>query len=140
MIAKRKITRVVAIICAIILAFGLIFLFANEEERTNRDFTWLVYLILFLLELFIEIFFPEVDKKSLKKKRQIKRCKTMANENFNLIVDSKVEIKTLDGYVSGVLKSIDGDFLVVENEKKKVVDTYFVNKNSIETVKVTKNK
>lgn len=56
------------------------------------------------------------------------------------LLGKNVEIKTLDDNVSGVVKSIDGDFLILEKDRKKAVETFYVNKNTVETVKIVKQK
>lgn len=104
--------------------------------------------ILFLaLESVFDMVFPdEIDNDLKRRKRNALfylnciRKEKMFGESLNSLIGKEVKIRTLDETVAGIVKSVDGEFLIVEKNKKNTLETFYVNKNTVETVKIVKQK
>ena len=126
------------IIFSVLLIAFLLFLEYFEYIGEDSWF-WVFILIDFCFEL---IFSEKADKKETAKKFYYKKylLGDSVFEQFDFCVGKEVKIKTLDEVINGIVKNVDNDFIVVEKNKKNLVETVYVNKNAIQTVKIIKLK
>ena len=137
---KLKISSIIfGIGCIVVLA-----VLAWKEVLSENTALW----VFIIIESVFDIIFPDEVDLSLKHKKRknwfytnvIKGRENMFSETLDALIGKQVKIRTLDEVVSGVVKNIDGDFMIIEKQKKNTVETVYVNKNTVETVKIVNQK
>ena len=132
---SKKISFIVFSVLLLVFLLCLEFL-----EYIGEDISfWIFILIDFCFEL---IFSEKADKKDKARKFYYKKylLGDSVFEQFDFCAGKEVKIKTLDEVINGIVKNVDNDFIVVEKNKKNLVETVYVNKNAIQTVKIIKLK
>lgn len=136
---KVKIASVVFGIACLIVFFYLEYIGVLSEGTG-------IWLFVVVESIFDMLFPDEIDNSLRKRKRNamfylnVIRKENMFGDSLNNLLGKEVKIRTLDETVSGIVKNVDGDFLIVEKNKKNTTETVYVNKNTVETVKIVKQK
>ncbi|MCQ2387719.1 MAG: hypothetical protein MJ066_04670 [Clostridia bacterium] len=113
----------------VVLIFGLVDFLGVETSSKTYLYNDGAFLAIVLILLCFE---------NKKKRYYFKRfmVNDMSESMISELIEKNVDIRTLDEYVSGVVKSIDGDFIIVEKIKKNGSERIFINKNSIQTIRI----